>query len=313
MENRKIIKFGNSSYVLTIPQDWIKKHNLGKGNEVNITQNDNSLIISLEKEKEERIAQINLDNKPLKLFNRELISYYLKNYKTIKINGKDVIERLEEIKILKEKLSSVEIVEISKDHITLKDLTNTSELDLCKLIREIIEMEKMLLKELIEFDKKSNNQFFISSLDSNINKLTFLAQKAINYNMDSLNDTQQIKDSIHYHRIVSSLETIGDIAKRVARYLKDIKKEHMHHIGTTLKNMENYFTFITNLLEKNINIQNNLKLHLDKKQSLLRDFETLREDLKDNVNLYLVITQLFKDILGQLDTITLSIIDLNTK
>ena len=55
-----------------------------------------------------------------------------------------------------------------------------------------------------------------------------------------------------------------------------------------------------------------MKLHLDKKQSLLKDLEKLRENMGNNLNSYLVIAQLLKDIIGQLETITVSIIDLNT-
>ena len=159
MEPRKIIQFGNSSYVVTLPQNWIKKNNLEKGEYVNLTENNNYIILSPKLQEIEKRAEINLDEKPLKLFNRELISYYLKNYKYIKINCTDCIEKLEEIRILKEKLSSIEIVEINKDYIMLKDLSSPSELKICPLIDEIVQMEKILFEELIS--TKENKSFLI--------------------------------------------------------------------------------------------------------------------------------------------------------
>ena len=85
MEPRKIIQFGNSSYVVTLPQEWIKKNKLEKGQYVNLSENNNYIILATQPLEEEKKAEINLDDKPLKVFNRELISYYLKNYKYIKI------------------------------------------------------------------------------------------------------------------------------------------------------------------------------------------------------------------------------------
>ncbi len=312
MESRKIIKFGTSSYVITLPFEWIKKNKLEKGNILNLIENKNSLFLTIKKEKEEKRAEINIDGKVLKLFNRELISYYLKNFKYIKITGKNIIDKLEEIRILKDKLSSLEIVEIKSNSITLKDLTSPTELNVKNIILEIVNMEKVFFDEIIKKDKKKIH-FLISNLDKNINKLSFLGYKAINYNLDTWKNTDQLKNEIYYWRIISSFETIGDITKRLTRYLKDGSDEHNHHINSHLKELKNYFEFVTDLLNSNskINLENNLKLYLDKKQSILRGLENLRENFKDNMNLFLVITQLLKDILGKLDEIILSIIDLN--
>lgn len=314
MEARKVIKFGNSSYVVTLPFEWVKKNSLDKGNNIYVTENKDSLILTLNKETEIKQAEINLDDMPLKLFNRKLISYYLKNFKYIKITGNNVIEKLEEIRILKEKLSSIEIVEINQNYIMLKDLTSPNELNISKIINDIVEMEKVLFDELLN-EKKPNKSYLISSLDVNINKLSFLAYKAINYNLDVWQDQVYVRDAIHYHRIVSSFESIGDILKRVARYLKesDKNKEHHHHICFEIEKLKDYFIFITNFLQKDINLENNLKLHLDKKQSLLKEFENMRGKFGDDINLFLVVNQLLKDILGQLDIVLISVIDINCK
>ncbi len=316
VEKRKIIKFGSSSYVVTIPTEWMERNKLKKGDEINLSKSDDSLIFSLNSEITEKKAIIELNNKPLKIFNRELISYYLKNYKFIEVRGDNVLERIEQIKVFQEKLSSVEIVEINEKKIVLKDLTSPEELKLNKILTEIINMEQMLFSQVIKKsdpDKKYQKHQFITQLDSNINKLTFLAYKSINYNLDRILDPIQVKSSIHYWRIVSSLESIGDIIKRIARYLRNAEDKQEHEINNLFIQVENYFTFITSLLNLDVNLDNNLKLALDRKQSLLKEFEKIKEGSKNDLNLYLVISQLFKDILGQLDTVILSIIDIKTK
>ncbi len=311
MEPRKIIKFGNSSHVITLPQDWLESNSLEKGDTLRVIEKPESLILTLPEDRLIRKAVINLDNKPLKLFNKELLSYYLKNYKTIEIVGKDIHEKLDEITRFKEKISSVEITEITKEKILLRDLTSPKELDIHQLIDDIIDMEDLFFERLSSPDIKDQYPFLLQ-LDKNINKLAFLAHKAINYNLDSLEDSQKVKGAIHYWRITSNLEEQGDVLKRVARYLKNESNEHNLHIGNVCKKIRDYFTFITDLFteENEENFNKNLELYLDKKQTLLREIEELRGQLLDDLNLFLVISQLFKDILGKMDTIVLSIIDL---
>ena len=314
VENRKIIKFGASSYVVTIPYDWMRKNGLDKGDELNLSKGESSLIFSVKKDLVEKRAVININKKPLKLFNRELISYYLKNYKYIDIVGDEVLDRIDQIKVFQEKLSSVEITEINENKIVLKDLTSPNELNFNNLLNEIVEMCKMLFSQIVKDDDSSKigqKHFFISQLDSNINKLTFLAYKSINYNLDTILDPEKLKNSIHYWRIISALEHIGDIIKRIARYMRNAQSEQIHYINNVFRQVENYFEFVTTLLNPKVKLENNLVLSLDKKQSLLREVESLKSDLKSDLNLYLVISQLFKDIIGQLDQITLSITDLN--
>jgi len=307
MAQRKIIKFGNTSHVLTIPNEWIRKNKLEKGDNLNLEEVDNSLLISLKKTSvKEKEVDINIDEVPLKIFNKKLISYYLKNYKYIKIKGEKVIERLEEIRIFKEKLSSIEIYEIGKDFILLKDLSDPEKLDVEHMISKIIEIEKILFDEIIE----TNRHNYISQIDSNINKLTFLTYKTINYNLENKISSDKVRNSIYYWRIVSSLETIGDIIKRVARYMEKAPDDQKHIFEIMIRSVKSYFEFITGLLKKGINLENNLKVYLDKKQSVLREFEEYRDRFSDNLNQYLVVVQLLKDAIGNLDIITLSIIDI---
>ncbi len=314
MEPRKIIKFGNSSHVVTLPQEWLEVNNLKKGDSLNIIEKPKSLLITMQNEKIEKKAQISIDNKPLKLFNKELLSYYLKNYKIIEIVGDDIHQRLDEITRFKEKISSVEITEITKDKIVLRDLTSPSELNLNQLIKEIIDMQNLFFEKLCQENVKEQYSFLIQ-LDKNINKLSFLSHKAINHNLESLEDTQKVAGAVHYWRITSNLEEQGDILKRIARYLKNESNEHNHFIAMTIEKLKEYFIFITRLLEtENIeDFDKNLEIYLDKKQTLLREIEELRGKLLDDLNLFLVISQLFKDILGKLDSVILSIIDLKLK
>ncbi|NCC70861.1 hypothetical protein EOM09_04720 [bacterium] len=90
MQERKVIKFGNSSYVFTLPLEWVKLHNLDENGGINLIETKNSITIMPSLKRLEKKASLNINEKPLKIFNRELISYYLKNYKYIEITGLNI-------------------------------------------------------------------------------------------------------------------------------------------------------------------------------------------------------------------------------
>lgn len=311
MDARKIVKFGSSSHVISLPNEWIKKNNLHKGDKLVLLESKEYLIMLPERKIQENYATITLETKIDKFFSKELMSYYLRNYKNITIEGKNIIEKLEEIKILLRRLSSIEIVELEKNRIVLKDMADCANLNTTSLIREIMEMIKVIFKEIIK-SKKGDRHHFIAEIDSSINKLSFLSYKSINYNLSSLHKPDELKNEIYFHRIVHSLEHIGDTLKRLARYLKDEETEKTHFINLTLESLEKYFLFICDLFHENINIEKNFRVYLDKKQSLLLEIEKLKGNMNKDINLYLLITQMCKDIIGQIDNIVLSILDLNT-
>jgi phosphate uptake regulator len=170
----------------------------------------------------------------------------------------------------------------------------------------------MLILVFDALSKSSDNTkyHFISALDTNINKLTFLSYKAINFILSRGEDMKMVRNSIHHRRIISSFESIGDTLKRVSRYLKSHQDEIIPDYYVFVSNLKDYFTFVTNLLDENVKLKNNLSLYLDKKQSLLREIELFKESSKEFKNLFLVISQMFKDIIGEIDSVILSVIDL---
>ena len=46
MGYRKIIAFGDTSYVVSLPKDWVEKNGLKKGDVVNVIVDENVLKIS---------------------------------------------------------------------------------------------------------------------------------------------------------------------------------------------------------------------------------------------------------------------------
>ena len=69
MDYRKLIKFGESSHVISLPASWIRKNNLKKGDHIYFEENgNNELVITAEIKKfepEQQEITIDIDGKDL--------------------------------------------------------------------------------------------------------------------------------------------------------------------------------------------------------------------------------------------------------
>jgi phosphate uptake regulator len=92
MSTRKVIPLGNSSLVVSLPIEWVRQNKINKGDLVDVNiQNDQSLIITPEYEREPREDKISLtieENEPEESITRIIIGCYLNGYETIILKSK---------------------------------------------------------------------------------------------------------------------------------------------------------------------------------------------------------------------------------
>ena len=100
MHYRKIIRFGKSSFVVTLPLSWIRKHNLTKGSILYCSQKDNELSYtpSQKQEKLEKTKVVEIKNQKFNKIETELVSAYINNYHKIKFIGTKLHEHTSQIK-----------------------------------------------------------------------------------------------------------------------------------------------------------------------------------------------------------------------
>ena len=94
MEYRKLIKFGNSSHIISLPNNWVKKNKLKKGDLIYLEENGNNELVLNSEIKKERIEPkeivIDLANKDNDEIKREIHSAYINNFNTINLVGRNL-------------------------------------------------------------------------------------------------------------------------------------------------------------------------------------------------------------------------------
>lgn len=229
METRRIISFGTSSFVISVPKNWIKDNNLKKGDLIHVEDRKDELILTTGKdntEQEEKSIYIDIDNKPMHRISTEITSAYLNNYDVINISGRQLEQNAPKIKGILRNLTGMEIIKQTANKISAKDLLNLKEISIKVLIRRMDNIVRSMLLDSIDCFKKDHYKS-IFERDFDVNRLGFLAQRTIR---EAITNQKLAK---HYgvsnnelmfsREIVDKIEKIGDQSKRIARCIKSAK------------------------------------------------------------------------------------------
>ncbi|GEM_PF-1178737 len=149
---RKIIKLGRSTLVTTLPSKWAKNFNLKPGDELEIAERANELIISTFKNENEILRkEINIENFDTNLVKRAIIASYISGYEEIILRFKE--QKIERIKhfsavsifelvqnIVHTQLIGIEIIEQKSNSILLKAVSEINREEFNVMLRRIFLM-----------------------------------------------------------------------------------------------------------------------------------------------------------------------------
>ncbi len=235
MSSRRLIQFGKNSFVLSIPKSWVERNKLKKGDEVNVEESAESLILSSRNESasELRIKKISCDDSIG--VGRNIIAAYMNNYSIIEIHGLKLRDHIKDIEETTHSLVALEIMEQNSKKIVIKDFLNTQDISIESIIKRMDIIIRAMFSEAHEFFDK-NEKIDLDKMDVDINRLFYVGHKILNKLLDkpSLSKSLNIhvKETLFYGSMIDSLEKIADQQKRFIRCIEKIDntcvtKEHL--------------------------------------------------------------------------------------
>lgn len=286
MDQRKLIKLGNSSFAIALPKDWVDKSGLKKGDNIFITPNSNGELIIQPKyqgsNKNNEIV-LNIGNKGNKEIEREISSAYVKDCSILRIVGIDKNKR-DYIEHLLKSLISLEVVEKNKDSIVAKDFFDLNEANLENFLRRIDNSMRNMFEEIEVYLKKGSvtdkELKEIYEIDWDINRLYFLIYRIFikGLNNPALLSTLKIDNMalLNNWQIAVKIEEAGDELKRVCKLInhngKLKEKDKIFSLFLELK--EFYIKLLSAYYNKN---EENVKETTFYKKDLIKKCEELSE------------------------------------
>ncbi len=230
---RKIIKLGTATLVASIPSKWIKKFNLKSGDEVEVVERGNELVISTEKHSDSQHKDIDITNLDTKLVARYIISAYILGYDEIKlrfenhevldIKTKNKVMTISLIQsIVNTQLIGMEIIEQKTSYCMLKDITGISENEFDRIIRRVFLLIMSMSEELLNNvkDNKKNKIKEIVYTKENINRFINFCLRILN----KKGHTNFQKTPVYYH-IIMQLRHITEIYSYIGKEFEKRNKE----------------------------------------------------------------------------------------
>jgi phosphate uptake regulator len=222
---RKLVKHGEFTLMVSLPSKWIKNNKLDKGDKINLEQTGNTLSITSEKISSEKSNKTIEVSGLSPLINRYLVAQYVKGVDELEIKFKHPKEIVDFQNRVINELLGFEIIRQSQNSVLIKDLTGISNQDIDEVIKRIFFIINSMFEELlIALEKKQTLSPVIQS-DISINKFCNFCLRLLNKKgYKDFEKTSQV------YSIVEGLEEIGDTIKYFAKELERNRKIEKNHL-----------------------------------------------------------------------------------
>ena len=240
MEIRRVQMTGGSSYVVTLPKDWIKSLKVKKNDPLGLLmQSDGTLLVTtkMTQDKTHRIKEFDVNDTTNQIYLlRRLIGAYISGYTSIKIKSSKRMPPPMRVIIRKFTQTTIgqEIVEETDTAITLKDLLNPTEMPFDKTIRRmhiiVKSMHEDAMRALEENDRKLAED--VISRDNDVDRLHWLVARQHNIILRNVSLAEKMDTTLEISSICflisRIIERIGDHVVRIAQNILSLVDDKLN-------------------------------------------------------------------------------------
>ena len=245
-ETRKIQFTGKSSYIISLPKQWVMDLDLKQGDQIRIVRKGSSTLElyppkfeSRIQKKEDAVIEIDTEEEASSIV-RKLISLYFLGFKTINVKPKkdrlNPSQRNTVKEAVKRMLMGSEIISDSSGGITVQVLVNLLELSVDGAFKRMIHLAKSMSSDAILAVKENNLELAqeVINTDDEVDRFGFYIIRQLkiaiqNEHMLKEMGFRNARNCLGYRLVVKNIERTGDhavlIAKDLLEFKKSVKKE----------------------------------------------------------------------------------------
>ena len=256
-ETRKIQFTGKSSYIVSLPKQWIIELGLKKGDQIRMVRKGASTLElyppkfeSRIQKKEDAVIEIDGEEEADSIV-RKLISLYFLGFKTIIVkpkNGRLNAHQRNSVKgAVKRMLMGSEIIADSSGGITVQVLVNLLELSVDGAFKRMIHLAKSMSSDAILAVKENNLELAqeVINTDDEVDKFGFYIIRQLkiaiqNEHMLKEMGFRNARNCLGYRLVVKNIERTGDHAAFIAKDLLEFKKPVKKEILQKLQDMNEF-------------------------------------------------------------------------
>ncbi len=207
---RRLQLTGGSTYIISLPSKWIKENGLSRGDEVIVTEEGDSLVVSGRLPRKAEVSKKLMINDSIDLneFQRILISVYISGFNTLVIGSTHYLsEQLREtIKKFSRLVMGIEIFEESSTSITLQNVLDSTSFPLSKAVRRMSLNVEAMIKDTITGIENSENKLLenVIERDDEVDRYLYYLYREVRAG------TEEGSNAVYYLIFSRILERLAD-------------------------------------------------------------------------------------------------------
>lgn len=220
-ETRKIQITGGSTYIVSLPSDWVKNRGLGKGSEVFLANAGTALQIYPVEEKGHEISKELRISKGADLseIQRALTSFYISNFDTFVIRSNEYIDQelRDSINHFSRIVMGVEVVEETSNAIILQNVLKSNTFPVESAIRRMILMVETMIEDTITGMEKEDFDLLrnIIERDDEVDRYQWYIFR------ESRTSSRENQDNIFFLIMSRILERVADHTVNACKVLRE--------------------------------------------------------------------------------------------
>ncbi len=255
-ETRKIQFTGKSTYIISLPKQWVSELGLKQGDRVSVGRSGTTSLQIMphhtRKKEESEVATIEIEPKEEKSsVVRKLVSLYFFRFKIINIKPKTgritPSQRVGIRDAVKKILMGCEITADSSNGITIQVLINLIEMSVDDGLKRMMSLAKSMQDDALIAIKEGNVELAkeVINSDDDVDRFAFYITRQLviaieNDHMLKEMGFQNARDCLGYRVIIKNVERLADHAVRISKDVLDYKKPITGKLFDRIKEMSDF-------------------------------------------------------------------------
>ncbi len=253
-EQRKLQITGGSTFILSLPKEWVSRNELNKGSPMLIREEEDGSLsifpskVEIPKTKEEALIRVSSNDHPGGVM-RKAISAYLAGYNILHLKTKSqqpfAIGLRKQLKnFARNYLVGTEIVTDSPSELTLQILLNYKELSVENALRRMAIIAASMHREAIECLENLNYTAAkaIIETDRDVNRFSLYILRLLKLAVSNARVVREIglnnpRECLGYRLIAKSVERTADHATKIAENTLTLKNLLNQELLEKIKNL----------------------------------------------------------------------------
>lgn len=272
---RKVIQLAGKTHVISLPSKWVKRHNVLKGNELDIEERGNKIIVSTEAEVQK--SKVVFDMEKIGLFHKNYIAFlYHKGCDEIEIryNSPDTFP---EIQQSISNLMGFEIVEHGRNFCRIRNVSSMLDSEFDTLLRRSFLVTLEMGEGIVELLKKNKLDGLneLVHLERTNDRFTDFCKRLLNKK-----GYKEIEKTSLVYALLRDLEEVGDHYRHICSTCINRKVSPSKETIKLFEEVNSYFRLLYELYYKFD--KNKASQLIFRKKDLLQKLEDVFMKIKNN-------------------------------